>query len=600
MHSEQTMEKLKPFKIQKDVTGNAEMINYCRKRIDTWAQRFSAGALQGLGQKIDITSITQFPVYRVKLLSQYEKRALSNQHRPFKGEQPAQPTVTNTQQVDAWRYNLKSISNFAEHDYRYTVQGSEYTKTCAFCKGKKETTCQTCQGGGKVGCSKCDQTGKMRCTDCWGNRYYRCPDCSGSGQIRQKRRCGSCGGVGQTRKYRNDGSSVMIRCPSCGGRGSSLQTQNCSACAGRGKISCKNCGGTGKETCNLCHGKTFLWCGPCNHTGIVTCEACAGSGTLVYYIELRQHFFHDEQIKIVSAQALTDQYADVLSKLDHSSGQQIYTGKQSLFTEDHLQESGLFAPFLKTLCRDANGKYTDTDTMINFQELSISKSDVYDLCYKYQGKSYHLIIMGDGRLHVPAANPVAEMGQTHYHNAQHFLEKGKLAASLRELQSAKRIDVENRNRQIPVLFEEIKTKFLKAYRVGAFTGAVLSVVLFGLLSYLWLQSPRFILPWLNQLYQSTAWMQSIHVFIIPVLLVPFGLFSYKKTIRLCDNQAHVKIEKGLYRLLAAVAVAVFFTVVAWLFLLVINSSGLLLLITVILKPVIPIAAKLFTMLKEVI
>ncbi len=585
------MENLKQLKIQKNLIGNFHIEKFCRQFINNWAQSFNTSEFEGFGQTIDIKAITRFPVYQVKLYSQYERRRIHNQNRPYKGEELEKQTKFSTKEVNPWQYSLKQIEKFTEHNYRYTVTGSEYLVTCNLCKGRKEITCPLCGGAGQVGCSKCNQTGKIKCTVCWGSKKYSCTACGGVGTISQNNRCYQCNGTGRYRNFSNDGSSTLMRCPGCHGSGTFRQTIPCSACQGSGKLPCKNCNGTGKETCTLCHGKKILLCGKCNHTGIITCNKCDGSGKVVNYIEIEQEFFYDEGTKILSAQKLSENYPDILSMIDHSKGKLIYTANENLFGDDHLRDNGIFSDVMINLSHLSQKKASNQGTLVNFQNFQISESELFHVEYNFQDKAYRLVIMGKDIIYAPH-NPIDEIGKAHFENAKKFYNTNQLEKSLRELKKSQTIDIKNQNTQIPVLYKKIKNKFFKNYRTGAFLGALISLLFFGLLAYFWHQSPRFILSSLNQLYQNKAWISDIHPFILPAIFIPFSFFTYKKTVRLCIEKVNLKLAKRSSRLLFAFLSAAFYNLGILLFLLMVNSSGLLLVITLILKPVISIIGKI--------
>jgi len=128
--------------------------------------------------------------------------------------------------------------------------------------------CLTCRGQGI--CPACQ--GKKQCPVCKGKKSFSAP-CKAC-------LCKVCSASGFCQKCRG---YKLIKCPTCLGSGMGKQTASgtpmCPTCAGKCRITCPDCGGTGK--CPACAGKgRTSACPQCHDTGVVvtTCAACQGTG----------------------------------------------------------------------------------------------------------------------------------------------------------------------------------------------------------------------------------------------------------------------------------------------------------------------------------
>ena len=148
-------------------------------------------------------------------------------------------------------YQFKNLSS----NIKYRVLGTNNTRTCYSCKGRKQVTCYTCRGARELRCTNCGGRGQNKCSSCRGTGWNNCFWCSS----------------GYKEEY--DYSlkrKVRKRCSSCSGQG----RNPCSSCQS-GYVTCSRCTGSGKITCYTCSG-----------LGVVDCSSCSAQGSFTDFLQI--------------------------------------------------------------------------------------------------------------------------------------------------------------------------------------------------------------------------------------------------------------------------------------------------------------------------
>ncbi len=148
-------------------------------------------------------------------------------------------------------YQFKNLSS----NIKYRVLGTNNTRTCYSCKGRKQVTCYTCRGARELRCTNCGGRGQNKCSSCRGTGWNDCFWCSS----------------GYKEEY--DYSlkrKVRKRCSSCSGQG----RNPCSSCQS-GYVTCSRCTGSGKITCYTCSG-----------LGVVDCSSCSAQGSFTDFLQI--------------------------------------------------------------------------------------------------------------------------------------------------------------------------------------------------------------------------------------------------------------------------------------------------------------------------
>ena len=148
-------------------------------------------------------------------------------------------------------YDFKNLSS----NIKYRVLGTNETRTCYSCKGRKQVTCYTCRGARELRCDNCSGRGQNKCSSCYGSGWNDCLWCSS----------------GYKEEYDSRlGRSVRKRCNSCSGQG----RNPCSSCQS-GWVTCNRCSGAGKITCYTCSGM-----------GLVDCSSCSAQGSFTDFLQI--------------------------------------------------------------------------------------------------------------------------------------------------------------------------------------------------------------------------------------------------------------------------------------------------------------------------
>ena len=100
--------------------------------------------------------------------------------------------------MDLWSIPVQTPAPFTNRVFEFPMSDTIRTDTCSNCIGKGETRCPLCDNG-RVNCNNC---------------------------------------VGRGRYMNNSGKNLL-----------------CSICSASGKVSCRDCHGTGWQRCTCCNGK---------------------------------------------------------------------------------------------------------------------------------------------------------------------------------------------------------------------------------------------------------------------------------------------------------------------------------------------------------
>ena len=215
--------KLKDIFIKKEIMEESE-INKIKKRLSLYSNSVPNHDLKDLGEKINIISALDLPLYKIVLNSHYEIRKLKDGTLPYKGEQIPKKLL-NREDVDVWSFNtqqISSVKDFEEKEQDFTIVASQEVERCSSCHGNGENICDDCHGQGEIRCSECGGKGEVRCSSCHGHGYKI--DSEG-----KRSSCWWCHGTG------------YVKCSSC-----TNGYNTCFNCHGRGKVTCYMCDGQGE------------------------------------------------------------------------------------------------------------------------------------------------------------------------------------------------------------------------------------------------------------------------------------------------------------------------------------------------------------------
>lgn len=413
-----------------------------RRVISEWANSVKNHEHIDLGSKIELLSIIDIPVFIVSLKTQYERRSLKKDTRPYTGGLPF-PLVSVTDNTSIWSVSLAPVEPFINKTLSYIISGSENVSPCKTCNGNGRLQCGGCGGAGRVTCDNCGGKGEVKCKTCHGVGEIKCSRCWGKGQITEK--------LSSQYNYRE----IHVNCPGCGGRGANP----CSECR------------HGWTNCNYCGGTTYLTCGICRGSGAVTCDTCEGRTHLLSSVLLRDIFsvaLIDDYVK--HASVIPETMALVKKKrwtgeicIDYSVGE---INREDFNFQYH---ESLRNAILKLLDQTKKDSDSEEERRILQQRLIVEKLDVINISYEYSGKQYSLWIYGKGCVFAPV-NPISEYRENIFSKAQKEFGDKRYSEALDLIERA--IAISNKNEYI-VFKRKTIHEIHEQYMVGGSTGGII-------------------------------------------------------------------------------------------------------------------------------
>ena len=379
-----------------------------RRVISQWANSVKNHDHIDLGSKIELLSIIDIPVFIVSLKTQYERRSLKKDTRPYAGGLPF-PLASVPDNTSIWSASLAPIEPFISKTLSYIISGSENVFQCGTCNGFGQLRCDTCGGRCSLVCSNCGGRGQVKCAKC-------------NGMSRVK--CGSCGGKGQQHKYSN-------------------VWEVCQNCHGQGFFPCSDCVG-GLNTCGYCEGHGSVACHNCGGSGAIVCDTCKGRKNLLSSTILKDIFsvaLIDDYVK--HASVIPETMTLVKKKrwtgeicIDYSAGE-INKEDFNFKYDESLKNS-----ILNLLNRSKKNSDSEEDHRILQQRIIIEKLDVISIGYAYLGKKYSLWLYGKECVFAPI-NPISEFREDIFSNAKKEFDGKKYSEALDLIDRAMAISIKS-------------------------------------------------------------------------------------------------------------------------------------------------------------
>jgi len=555
---------MEDFIIEKDYTTDEASQSWIKEKLTTWANNIPYHDFRNFSKKISIESIILKPAYYGELHTQYEERTVSAGKQPFKGQEVPQRKYYTLSDVNPWDSGLKSYEDFIEEEQTYSVAGSQHVESCDDCGGHGNITCPSCRG---------EKT--ETCNACRGAKKVNCPSCRGTGSSND--RCGTCGGDGRVKSDYNDAEQRWnyINCSSCGGSGQKNTT--CSRCHGSKKIYCDTCKGTGKVRCSKCKG-----------TGTIPCQTCDSQGKIIHYFKIQQKLDHEYHEQIFHHQSVKKSFPLFEHLTNNGEDEQgiKLQGTQVAYEEGeevsaHITENNPeLTANLQSLLDEASEPVSGSLHIIR-QTLYVEQNDIFEVAYTINNKSYSLLIYGEEKNVFATVSPMTEVRDGYYKEALKALENKKYSVSNQAIEKAGAmmdgLIIEN----IVNLQDKLVKKVGQNYRIGTVIGAIAGIALLWNITVDFLSTPRFFLPYLNDLFRDTEWMQGMHAYVILGVLI-FIHLDYVTT-----NTEHTgltkyygaRINSGIIRLLLSFVLTLLKTGMMWISLIALNYAGLMLAVT---------------------
>ncbi|MFO8128892.1 MAG: hypothetical protein R6T99_03195 [Bacteroidales bacterium] len=542
---------LKDPVFKKDYTRDSKKARELIHSINKWSNKAGIGDVKDLGKKIDITRITFYRVFELRIKSQEEKRSLTASLRPYKGEKIGQRTVNSPEEVNPWNLDLRKPDDFADGRQNYEIAGSHYIKECGLCHGAGEINCRSCMGRGKTICPACNGKKSITCTACGGSPRQRCTACNGSGRITVKY---------NVRDNSASGFHTRTETRSCGCSGGVVI---CGACNGTGRMTCKTCGGTGKIQCKTCRGK-----------GRVTCELCDGHKKVLSYVNLKQEFILNSKsllYNIVEMARLFPGFKETVQKapadvLVKERATELPKGK----FRDHQSFDRYYDNLVDKIKEDAKGE------KVHFQEVSLTEIPVYQVDYKYKKKAYALLVYGrDTQVYSPVS-PVSELFRVFYDRAGKREGQNRVSSAINAYELARSLDVENEySAEIKQALDRLYMKSEKVIRTGVMFGVLSAIYFLSLLSIAYFSPHNFWIPFFDTYAENHPALLKVNHFTIPFTLLILGRPVYKYISGFLSGRAKRVYNLNIVRILYGAAGGAAGLLLVFALLALLNKFGIL-------------------------
>lgn len=532
------------------------------KDINAWSNSIKNHSFQNLGDQSSISSIVYKPAYIVDLLTRYEIRVLSHTQIAYTNQAVEEQTISELSQVDRWDYDLPRDDKDIFNKKIWSIPGSKKVITCPECSGKKEVVCPDCSHG-KVVCHSCGGRGEHTCTACNGKGSHRCSSCNGVGYTTTS--------VTKTRmKYtsyeepRSESYTEYTKhtCKSCGGKG----YFPCDACMTKGTITCNICGGSGKLTCKTCGGSAKI-----------TCPSCEGNGQVLKYIKL-EHSFNDKNNKRSKLYDLLDKHFPKLVDLVQTlPGKKIFDEFKSIFSENYFSNYPYIANEYNALFTETEGVVQESKSSItiNQQQLQVYEIPVYEISYSYKEKNYSLLICGSNYQIYAPVSPISEYSDSLLKKAKSFFKTGKFSQSLDYLEKCISMNQENVTESVYALKERAIKSIYRDYKVGSLIGFLFAIGLFTIMINLHSSDIYFIIPRVTKFYNKMSSLAVVVPWMLSGIYSIIMIWFISKNSKYTINKYGLRIKSTQFRISASVINFLIFAIGAGILLYLINSTGLL-------------------------
>lgn len=347
--------------------------------------------LKDFGDEVEFESAEEFPVYKVELLSLYERREVAGRVEPHAGGDPAPPRVTEAT-IDAWVYDNPPPDAFAEGQDELTINDSRRLLGCDGCGGHGQLACGTCGGKGRLRCHCKDGT-------------QSCKPCLGSGRATEetKRQV-------QRTCYCTGGYSGGKVCWKCNGRGAFFEDVT-----DKRSVTCGRCGGGGRVRCSACGGQKVLACAPphgqCGGSGKLVCQKCQGSGRLAAYLAVVRSFTPGLVARTAAGDGIP---AEAARELANAGVFRPVFEIDSLQAREQLTPSRGSPPLKRAVAHviQAGAAGKPEGCRIAKQRLTVGVAHALKLEYTHEGKTYTAWLLGEEMaVFAPASPLTAAMGE---------------------------------------------------------------------------------------------------------------------------------------------------------------------------------------------
>ena len=540
------------FTDEVNLTNDSDIAAHIRNEISDWSNAISQHPITNFGEHIHISEIVFRPAYQFRLQVQYEKRDVIEKSRPFWGEDIPTARITRLESVDAYEMDLPIPPGFSTEQHFHDVWDSE-----------RVLDCEACAATGTIACTRCNGEGKFTCPKCGGHGSYQCRNCSGSGSVTDttsftEEVSTSVSPTGKQTVY----EAIREKCNVCKGSG----RNSCSDCSGHGFQTCKACDADGKAECPTCrrNRKVVAWFSVQHQLTSIRLHKLTHNAALLNN-DIWQHFdpagyeVREEPVftrmddKLpVSFEALLTGGRDTDEQPGRDTDEQPGrdTDEQPGRDTDEqpgrdtdvqygpeYEQSPLTTGLTRTwhaLKSEATRKMHEDGSRIVREQLIISQLVVYHVTYIFQDETFELLVYGrSNEIHAPVS-PLQRVLDSYLKKGNELLSNRDLVLAgdyLNLVRKMKRVDDADRTAgEISGKIEEAGELTLKDYKTGFWIGALICLPIAALLLFRFANGPSFLLPVLNDLAQSRAWIQTVHPWAVSIAYLLLALFLVRTSV----------------------------------------------------------------------
>lgn len=547
---------------ERDVSLDTQEAIELKKALNAWSNSIKNHNFQNLGDQSNISTIVYKPAYIVDLLTRYEKRILAHTQVSFKGQTVEEQTITDLAQVKRWDYKLTRDGDDLYKVQYWSIPGSKKVITCPECSGKKKVKCPDCNHG-KVVCHHCNGVGKFSCTSCNGKGYHICSNCSGVGYTTTSR----------TKTRKKYTSYAEARDESY----TEYTKHPCKSCEGKGHLPCKTCNSKGVVSCTTCNGSGKLVCNTCGGSAQITCPTCSGTGQVLKYIQLGHSYDDVDRKRSKLYESLVKNFPKLSELSKTFEGDKIFEENENSFPENYLSNYPYISEDYNSLYKESLRvvKESNDSIIVDQQLLLVNEISVYEISYSYNQKNYSILICGSDRIVYAPISPISEFSDSLLKKAKKSYNLKQFSKSLDLLEKCISMNQENVTEAIYELKEKAIKHINRDYKVGSIIGLVLSISLYTLIINALSSEIYFILPRVTKFYHRIVTLPKVVPWMLTAIFAIIMIWFKSKNSKYTIDKYGIKIKSSLFRLSASVINYLIFAVFVGIVLYLINSTGLL-------------------------
>jgi hypothetical protein len=443
-------------------------------RIAAYADGIPHHGIVAFGKELEIKYVYEIPLFLFTLDTIVESRELERRVTSYKGWIiPTRCIYEET--VNVWSYKFEPPHEDSPQDIEWRLDESQEVFSCDRCVGEGKVECGTCRGKRETDCPTCKGGGEHSCPTCFGSRTEKLQR-----TIKVPQTCASCRFAAVLRVP----SDRRAPCIICAGSGIEFINRTeyfervCLRCSGNGQVRCSTCTGRGQVVCPTCGGQ-----------GNLKCELCEGSGEVVRFLCLCRHFKKFSLSRIAFLSILpASAGADLPASEFHRILKVACLDFRESIPSEKLGELGQgLAEFTSRSTCDLLGK-----GKVSKQRLIIRKATISRLIYRYEKKSYELLLCGKAGRVIAATSPITEAARELAESSVELWQHGnrreaaiayRKCIEMGEADAHCKSAIEDIDEQLPEGLSTASMKVMSFERILAL-GVALGLSLMGLALYL--------------------------------------------------------------------------------------------------------------------